>query len=459
MPKLYPPAPAEKIYRTLREAGFETYFCGGCVRDALMGKAPKDWDITTAATPDEVEALFERTVPVGKAFGVMIVVEEEQNFEVATFRADIGSLDGRRPEGVEFCSAEEDVKRRDFTINALLYNPETDEIIDYVGGRDDIDNGIVRTVGAAEERFLEDHLRLLRAVRFAGRTGFKLEEKTRAAIGEMAGLVVTLSGERVGSELLRMLTEGYAYDAFVMLEETGLLAHLLPEVYRMKGVPQPKEFHPEGDVWQHTLIMLKMLDESMSSGACLIDQTNAGNYALSSEKREVLGWSVLLHDVGKPETLTFSDRIRFNEHDIKSAEIAETVLERLKRPRKIIDAVFGVVKRHMHFCNLREMKLSKLRKWLQDESFPLHLELHRLDCASSHGMLEAYYFGLEKWREEQAREPEPEPLLTGKDLLAMGYAPGPRIGEILRAVEDERLEGNIHNPQEAAAYVSLNYAP
>lgn len=447
-PLFTPPPAASRIHARLREAGHEAYFCGGCVRDALMGRTPKDYDITTSATPDDVETLFQKTLPVGKAFGVMIVVENGENYEVATFRTDMDYADGRHPTSVRFASAEEDVKRRDFTINALLYDPDKDTVIDYVGGEDDIKAGRLRTVGIPEDRFHEDHLRLLRAVRFAGRTGFAIGRDTHSAMRELAGLVRTVSGERVGTEMTRMLSEGYARYALELMADTGLLRHVLPEVDALRGMPQPKAFHPEGDVWTHTLIMLDLMDRTSADQPGLAEIENW---------RELLGWTVLLHDIGKPPTLSVSDRIRFNEHDKIGAEMAEAVLARMKRPNRTIDAVRDAIGRHMHFSALQDMRRSKRRRYLQEPMFALHLELHRLDCESSHRMLENYAFARESWTEEQARPPEPEPLLSGRDLIDMGYAPGPHMGEILSAVDDARLEGDINTTDDARAYVSEHF--
>jgi len=482
---LDPPRTALHVLETLRRAGHETYFCGGCVRDALMGRVSKDWDITTAATPDAVEGLFPRTIPVGKAFGVMIVVEGDAHYEVATFRTDLAYQDGRHPTGVRFASAREDVERRDFTVNALLYDPEARRVIDHVGGRADLEAGLLRTVGDPHARFQEDHLRLLRAVRFAARTGFAIEAETLAAIRALAHLAPRVAAERVGDELGRMLAEGSAAPALALLAETGLLAQVLPEVEAMRGVPQPPQFHPEGDVWVHTCGMLALFD------ACAVGREDAGVVAgplpdldltaedrargmeaaplsdderraavrttwmaLDSEARATLAWAVLLHDIGKPPTLTHAeDRIRFHEHDRVGAEMASAVVLRLKRPRRLAEAVADLVGRHIHMANLRQMRQAKLRRWLQEPLFPVHLELHRLDCESSHRMLANYAFGFAAWQEELARPPVRAPLLNGRDLLAMGFAPGPRLGEILRAIEDARLEGRLATPEEARAFV------
>ncbi len=480
MPLLSPPASALEIVTRLRQLGFDAYFCGGCVRDALMNRQPKDWDITTNAIPDQIERFFPHTIPVGKKFGVMIVVVDEQQYEVATFRADVEYRDGRRPDQIRFTSAKEDVKRRDFTINALLYDPESDQVIDHVGGVNDIEHRLLRTVGEPEQRFLEDHLRMLRAIRFAGRTGFKIEAGTIDAMRKMAGLARTVSGERTGEEVRRILTEGYASSAITLLEASGLLTHVLPEVACMRGVPQPPRFHPEGDVLEHTLIMLRLLDACVNENfAEAIVTTPAPELELTGDDRargmveasmtqderrdavkttwsridsqalEGLAFSVLLHDIGKPETISYSDRIRFHEHDSVGAEMAVKTLERLKRPRKIAAAVNSVIGRHIHLANMQHMRKAKLRRWLQEEDFVLHLELHRLDCESSHRKLANYEFGYRAWQDECAREPEPEPLITGKDLIALGIPPGPRMGEILTAVQDAGLEGAVATSAEA----------
>ncbi len=479
MPLFSPPAEARAILSRLRQAGHESYFCGGCVRDALLGKTPKDYDIATAARPDEVERLFARTIPVGKAFGVILVEGEDGgHYEVATFRADLGYADGRRPDAVRFSSAEEDARRRDFTMNALFYDPDAERVIDFVGGRDDIRRRLVRTVGIAAERFEEDRLRLLRAVRFAARTGFAMEEATWRAVSEWADKVTSVSPERIAAELEGMLTGGYSRSAFAMLKDSGLLRHVLPEADAMAGVAQPPDFHPEGDVWVHTLILLGENDAAVLDRTEPVDFSNlqhidekrgmmTGDFtgeqylsgvrecrrSMSESQALALAWSALLHDIGKPATFSVSDRIRFNEHDTLGAEMSETVLERLRRPRRIIDWTFDLIRRHIHFSTLRKMRKSKLRRWLNEPNFPIHLELHRLDCVASHSMLANWHFGLEAWREERARPPEPEPILRGGDLIALGLAPGPKIGEFLRRVEDARLEGEIADRAGAIEWV------
>lgn len=474
---LHPPMEALEIAARLRGAGHETYFCGGCVRDALLGRAPKDWDIATAAEPAEVERLFPKTIPIGRAFGVILVEGSAGGqYEVASFRSDVGYADGRRPDSVRFCSAQEDASRRDFTLNALFWSPEQNAIIDYVGGQADIAQRVLRTVGRAEERFAEDHLRLLRAVRFAARTGFEIEAETAAAITRCASLVATVSPERIATEVESMLENGYSRTAFALLDRLCLLEHVLPEAAAMRGVAQPPDFHPEGDVWQHTLLLLELHDAAVRDAVAPLDYSadvdpvrgmtrgefTAEQYvdgvrrtraALTPTQARTLAWSALLHDIGKPCTYTEADRIRFNEHDLLGAQMAVSVLERLHRPRKVIDGAYDLIRRHIHFSTLRKMRKSKLRRWLADESFAMHLELHRLDCAASHGMLANWHFGLCAWDEERARPPDPEPLLRGSDLIALGVQPGPGLGALLREAEDARLEGQIATRTEALAWV------
>ncbi len=443
------------IIRRLREAGHQAYLVGGCVRDHLLGRRPEDWDVATDATPDEIGALFERTVAVGKAFGVMLVVLPEGTYEVATFRGDGEYSDGRRPDRVVFAGAEEDVRRRDFTINALMYDPVEGRVLDWVGGLEDIRRRLVRTVGDPALRFREDHLRLLRAVRFAARTGFDLETRTRDVIRELAPLAASVSGERTGDELTRMLSEGAARRSAELLDETGLLGVLLPEVNALKGVTQPPEFHPEGDVWVHTLAMLDAWDATVRAMPAALPPGLTGD----AHERGVLGWAVLLHDVGKPATRAEGDRIRFHGHDELGAELAGAVLTRLRRANRLIEPVVALVGGHMRFTHLRGMREARRRRTVQDVLFPLHLELHRLDCLGSHGKLDFYEYALGVYQAELSRPPVREPLLRGTDLIEAGYAPGPRMGAILKAVEDARLEGVVSDRQEALAWVRREFPP
>ncbi len=433
---------AELIINRLKDSGYEAYLVGGCVRDYLLGEESEDWDIVTSALPEVVEGLFAKTVAVGKAFGVIIVVLAGGEYEVATFRSDGAYIDGRKPESVEFATAEEDVNRRDFTINALLYDPAQDEVLDYVGGREDLELRVIRTVGEARSRFLEDHLRLLRAVRFALKTGFEIERNTLAAVTELAGLVRTVSVERVSSELLKMLCCKGAGRVLSLLYLTNLLQHVLPEAIELRGCPQPPEFHPEGDVFTHTEIMLGMFADNLPAGAF---------------EREVLAWAILLHDIAKPRVITVDGRIRFNRHDYLSAEMSDSILTRFKRPKKVIETVHELIGRHMHFSSLEKMRLPKRRRFLQDPLFPLHLELHRIDCASSHALLDTYYFGVSALEEERNRPPEAPALLTGNDLITLGYEPGPLFSRILHALKDAQLEGLVTTREAALDWLKEYY--
>jgi poly(A) polymerase len=482
---LRPPPEALEILSRLRRAGFEAYFCGGCVRDALLGKTPKDYDLASSAPPGQVERLFPKTMAVGKAFGVLLVEGEAGGrYEVASFRSESGYADGRRPDRVAPASPEEDAKRRDFTINALFYDPFSGRIIDYVGGVADLERRLLRTVGDPEERFREDRLRLLRTVRFAARTGFGLDEATGRAAAALSGLAASVSPERVAAELEIMLLDGNSRGAFVLLRELGLLRAILPELEALAGVEQPREFHPEGDVWQHTLLVLRENDlgrngaagtafspgdrdidpgKGMDRGGFDASEYLAGlrecRAALDSGQEKTLAWSALLHDIGKPGTFSREDRIRFNNHDVLGAQLADDLLERLRRPRKLIDGVHDLIRRHIHFSSLRRMRPGKLRRWLAEKDFPVHLELHRLDCAASHMMLGNWFFGLSAWREEKSRPPVTLPLLGGRDILALGVPPGPEVGRILRLIEDARLEGSVSSREEALSLVRRYSAP
>lgn len=427
------------IVRRLREHGFEAYIVGGAVRDMVMGIEPADYDIATNAATEEVSRLFEHVCPVGARFGVNLVVVGGIPFEVARFRSESDYRDGRRPETVQPADAAVDVRRRDFTMNALLYDPVGNEIIDLIGGRDDIRRGIVRTVGDPEARFREDRLRMLRAVRFAARFGFTIEEGALDAIGRNAALIGTVSGERIGEELRKMLTGPHPARALTLLDETGLLREILPEVHVMKGVEQPPEFHPEGDVFEHTRLMLELL----------------GGGATPS-----LALGVLLHDAGKPATITREDRIRFNRHDEVGAAISRKVLARLRFPRTTVERVSMLVKNHMRFMHMGEMRESTRRRFMAMEGFGELLELYRLDCQGSHSGLDTWRYAVEEYRKFRAETPSgalPPPLLTGGDLIAAGYDPGPWMGEILRAVHDAQLEGRIANRREALEFADQQF--
>jgi poly(A) polymerase len=434
---------------------------GGCVRDQLLGREPKDWDIATSAHPHQIEALFPRTIGVGRAFGVILVLLDNREFEVATFRGEGDYTDGRHPDRIHFTDAEEDARRRDFTINALFYDPEEEVILDFVGGVADLMEHRLRTVGDPLERFTEDRLRMLRAVRFAARTGFAVGEGTRKAICRMGGQVVSVSAERQADEITRMLAEGTAHSAFSLLDETQLLDHVLPEVARFRGVEQPPEFHPEGDVWEHTLLMLRHLDDTVrrslgATGNTPLVRDGALIFPATTD-RITLAWAVLLHDLGKPDTIRYEDRIRFNNHDHLGAELSTHLLRRLHQSNRLIHAVRDLVAGHMRFCVLPEMREAKRRRALQDPLFPLHMELHRIDCLGSHGKLDVYEYALDAWQQELNRPPVVRPPLSGHDLLALGYPSGPGIGEILDAMRDAALEGEINDSTEARAWVLAHY--
>lgn len=415
---------AESIVRRLRAAGYQAYFVGGCVRDLLLGHEPQDFDVATDASPSQVLQLYPHAQKIGAHFGVVLV----QGVEVATFRSDYSYADGRRPTEVRFeTDPEQDALRRDFTINALFLDPETDQVLDFVNGRRDLEERMVRAIGIPEERFREDYLRMLRAVRFAARLGFSIDRQTADAIRTLAALIHDVAAERVREELVRILTEGGARRGFELLYDLGLLEILLPEVARMKGVAQPPQFHPEGDVWTHTMIMLEGLVNPSPT----------------------LALGVLLHDVGKPPTFRIAERIRFDGHVDAGVAIARDILSRLKFSTEESRQVEALVANHMRFADTVRMKESTLKRFLRLPNFYEHLELHRLDCASSHNMLDNYEFVRRK-REEYGHERLAPPLLlNGKDLIAAGYTPGPWFSEVLSAVEDAQLDGRIATKEEA----------
>ncbi len=422
---------AAEIVRRLRAAGFEAYFVGGCVRDMLMGRAPKDYDVTTAATPEQVVRLFPEALTVGAQFGVVIVPREAGNVEVATFRSDGIYADGRHPQEVRYPqTAQEDVRRRDFTINGLLFDPLSDQVLDFVDGQADLRARRLRTIGDPVERLSEDRLRMLRAVRFTARFGFKLDPAALEAIRLIAPQIHSVSAERVRDEIIKILTEGPARAGFVLLDEANLLQEILPEIKKLQGVEQPPEFHPEGDVWIHTLMMLEGLRNPTPT----------------------LALGVLLHDVGKPPTFSVRERIRFDHHVEVGAKMAEEICARLRVSSKETERIVELVRHHLRFKDFPNMKRSTQLRFIRMEGFDEHLELHRLDCLSSHRDLSNYEMA-RKMLEETPREViKPAPLLTGRDLIAAGYKPGPIFKTILRAVEDAQLEGRIHDPQEAMTF-------
>ena len=427
---------ARHVAGKLKSSGYQAYFVGGCVRDLLLGGQPKDYDIATDARPDEITALFPDSGLVGAHFGVVLVRQLGAQVEVATFRSDHAYVDGRHPMGVDFeTDPRQDVLRRDFTINALLLDPDGEEVLDFVGGRDDLRAHIVRAIGDPQARFREDHLRMLRAVRFAARLDYRIDPATFDAIRQLRGLIQSVSAERVRDELVRILIEGGPRRGFELLDETGLLSEILPEVAAMKGVAQPPEFHPEGDVWIHTLMLLENL----------------------RNPSQTLALGALLHDVGKPPTFRLADRIRFDGHVEKGVEMASGILTRLRFSNDQIRQVMALVANHMRFKDAPRMKVSTLKRFLRLENFPEHLELHRLDCVSSHGHLENYQLVQQKMKELPEEELKPPPLITGDQLIAAGYHPGRAFARILASVEDAQLESKIQSAEAAMAMVLAQF--
>ena len=437
---------AEEICRTLRAAGHRAYLVGGCVRDILLEREPADYDVATDATPDRVQQLFAHSLAVGAKFGVVVVTSEPGSgdalqVEVATFRSDVGYSDGRHPDQVVYTkSPEEDVKRRDFTINALLLDPETREILDFVGGQKDLRAGIIRAIGQPADRFREDKLRMLRGVRFAARFRYAIEASTFTAILRSAGDIRQVSAERVRDELTKILTEGAARRGLEMLDEARLLSELLPEISAMKGVEQPPQFHPEGDVWTHTLIMIGGLPAGCSS---------------------TLAWGGLLHDVGKPPTFKPATgpngRIRFDEHVEVGMRMAEEICRRLRFSNDEVAQIVALVGHHMRFKDVPEMKPSTLKRLVRLERFDEHLELHRLDCIASHGHLENYEMVRQFLAATPPAQVRPPRLVTGDDLISLGYRPGPPFQAILEAVEEAQLNGKISTREGALALIEKSF--
>ena len=430
---------AREIAARLRENDYIAYFAGGCVRDMVRGLTPKDYDIATDARPEAVQKLFPRTYAVGAHFGVIIVLENGFQFEVATFRSDEGYIDGRHPSAVRFSSPEEDAKRRDFTINGMFYDPVAEEVIDFVGGRADIAAKLVRAIGDPAERLAEDRLRMLRAVRFATVLDYKIDNGTWKALVANAPSINQISAERIRDELVRVLTSPNRVRGWDLLDSSGLMRVILPEIDAMKGCLQPEQFHPEGDVFQHTRLMLQFLPEKVSVP---------------------LVFSVVLHDVAKPRTATVDEtgRNRFSGHDRLGAEMTEEIMRRLRFSGAEIEATVEMVRQHMVFKDVPKMRVAKLKRFMARPTFEDELELHRVDCEGSHRMLDNYEFLLRK-REEFANEPIiPLPLVRGDDLIALGLKPGPKFGEILEAAETQQLEGKLRTREEALEWVKREYS-
>ena len=432
---------ANSICEMLRRNGYQALLVGGCVRDLLLDREPADYDVTTDATPEQVMALFPESIAVGAQFGVILIPRDEMKVEVATFRSDVGYSDGRHPDRVVYSKTpEEDAQRRDFTINGLLMRHDSGEVLDYVGGQADLNAKIIRAIGEPGLRFTEDKLRMMRAVRFAARFGFEIEAETFRTIRRHVAEIHRVSPERLREELTKMLTEGAARQAFELLDETWMLQQVLPEIGAMKGVAQPAQFHPEGDVWIHTRMMLEGLPKDASP---------------------TLAWGVLLHDVGKPPTFQSAaetgDRIRFNHHVQVGVRMAEDICKRLRFSNEDTEQILALVDNHMRFGAVEEMRASTLKKFVRLPHFEEHLALHRLDCLSSHRNLDSYNFVqrfLEVTPPEQVR---PERLLTGDDLQDLGFRPSPLFSQILQALEDAQLEGQIRTQEEAKEYVLSKY--
>ncbi len=428
---------AERIVKILHKNNHEAYFAGGCVRDNLRGVEPKDFDIATSALPEQVVALFPKTVPVGVQFGVILVIEEGIPFEVATFRTESKYLDGRRPSEVIFSNVTEDAKRRDFTVNGLYFDLKKNEVLDLVEGRKDIDAKIIRTIGDSRARFQEDHLRLMRAVRFAVQLGFEIEKPTWAAVCEMAPLLKSVSIERIRDEFSKILTSAQPERGVRLLDEAGLLKIFLPEAEVMKGVEQPCEYHPEGDVFVHTMMLLE---------------------GMAPNSPVELGMGALLHDIAKPATFVRApDRIRFHGHDTLGAEMSEVICRRLSFSNDQTKLICELVNCHLRFKDAFQMRTSTLKRFLSMDRFDLHLELHRLDCMASHKKLEAYEFTKAKWEEFKKEPPPPLKLVTGEDLIGLGFKPGREFSTILRAVEDAILEGTIKTKEEGLVLVKQQF--
>jgi poly(A) polymerase len=429
---------ARKIVRRLREAGHQALFAGGCVRDSLMGKTPHDFDIATSARPEQVQALFPRTIAVGAQFGVILVVEEGRDYQVATFRSDGTYLDGRHPRSVSFTTPEGDARRRDFTINGLFYDPIEGKVLDFVGGREDLETRTLRAIGNPAERFAEDRLRLLRAVRFATVLDFTIEPDTWNALCAAVETIHDVSAERIRDELVKIFASPQRLRGFDLLDASGLMEEILPEIEPLRGCEQPPDFHPEGDVFVHTRLMLALLPKDASV---------------------LLVLATLFHDLGKPPTMErdHTGRIRFSGHESVSAQMTEKIMRRLRFSNEEIEATTAMVQNHMVFKDVQNMRVSRLKRFLARPTFDDELELHRVDCLASHGNLDNYEF-LRRRSEDLANEPLiPPPLVTGHDLIALGWKPGPKFKAVLDAVQVRQLEGILRTREEAITWVEKEF--
>jgi len=440
MTRVAPRKTAVEIVRRLQTAGFAAFWVGGCVRDFLLEHEPQDYDIATDARPEQIEKLFRRTLAVGRKFGVMMVVEGEHQFQVATFRAEADYQDGRHPEQVTFSNAQADAQRRDFTVNGLFYDPVAEKLHDWVGGEKDLRERIIRTIGAPEERFAEDHLRLLRAVRFAAQLGFEIEPKTFFAVKKLAPEITTISAERVRAELIKLFSPPQAARGWVLLRDSRLLAHLLTELLATVACEQSPDFHPEGTVFEHIRLMLAKLPPDAPPS---------------------LSWAVILHDIGKPaaaERDPATGVIHFFGHEQIGAAMAERILQRLRFPKKQIEEIVACVRQHMQFKDVKQMRKATLRRLLMRETFPLELELHRLDCLGSHGNLDHYEFLVAQAEELKKQPAIRPPLLTGNDLIKLGMKPGPALGVLLEEIREQQLSDELKTPGEAQAWVKKRLA-
>ena len=426
---------ATEIVRRLQTAGHSAYWVGGCVRDSLLDRDPQDYDVATSAIPDQIESLFDRTIPVGRKFGVIIVLEDGHEFQVATFRAEADYEDGRHPERVTFSNAQADASRRDFTVNGLFFDPIQKKLHDWVGGEADLRAKLLRTIGSPAERFAEDHLRLLRAVRFAAQLDFQIEPETFAALRANAPKILAVSAERVREELMKLFRPPHAARGLDLLRDSGLLEQVLPEIAAMIHCAQSPDYHPEGTVYEHVKLMLAQLPPDAPPS---------------------LPWMALLHDVGKPVTASKdlqTDAIHFYGHEKVGAQMSEALLQRLKFPRKQTEEIVAAVLHHMQFKDVKEMRKSTVRRMLLRETFPLELELHRLDCLGSHRLLDHYEFMQEQARELEKQPEIRPPLLTGDDLIALGLKPGPQMGALLEELREKQLQDELKTPEEARAWL------
>jgi poly(A) polymerase len=431
---------AADIVRRLHRAGFSAFWVGGCVRDFLLGREPGDYDIATSALPEQIEKLFKRTVAVGRKFGVIVVVENGRPFQVATFRAEADYRDGRHPEQITFGDAEADAQRRDFTVNGLFYDPVAEKLHDWVGGEKDLRAKIIRTIGSPGERFAEDHLRLLRAVRFAAQLGFEIEPQTFAAVRALAPKIELISAERIRDELIKLFSPPHAARGLVLLRDSGLLPGVLPELVATMVCEQSPNFHPEGTVFEHIRLMLEKLP---------------------SNAHPSLPWAVILHDIAKPATVErdpVTGKIHFYDHEKVGAALAGRILQRLRFPKKQTDEIVACVRQHMQFKDVKQMRKATLRRLLLRETFPLELELHRLDCLGSHGALDHYEFLAQQAAELEKQPAIRPPLLTGNDLMALGVKPGPVMGALLAEIREKQLQDELKTPRQARAWARKRLA-